>query len=95
MIDEDTETRLCLTNIVANQFMLKKDIDTMDYCFDDLFIYFTEKNNINVIENIPKIEADFFLGVTVRSEYNIAVFINTNVYTPRKRFSKSHELNHI
>ena len=95
MTNEDVENRLCLTNIVANQFILKKDTNPLSYCFDDFFSDFVEKNNIKVFENIPKIESEFFLGVTVRSENSIAIFINPDVYEPRKRFSKSHECNHI
>lgn len=87
-------TRLSLTNLTVNQFMLKYDVDPADYLYTDFFNYYTKKNNIFVDKNIPFIEDRFFLGLTARSDYSTAIFLNPKVYKRRINFSSCHELTH-
>ena len=87
-------TRLSLMNLTINQFILKHDINPKNYKFTDFFDYYTKKNNIFVDRNIPHIEDRFFLGLTARSDYSTAIFLNPNVYKRRVNFSSCHELTH-
>lgn len=87
-------TRLSLMNLTVNQFILKYDIDPATYNYTDFFNYYVNTNNIFVDNNIPVIEDRFFLGLTVRSDYSTAIFLNPKVYKRRINFSACHELTH-
>lgn len=87
-------TRLSLMNLAVNQFLLKNDIDPISYNYTDFFDHYVKTNNIFVDNNIPVIEDRFFLGLTVRSDYSTAIFLNPKVYKRRINFSSCHELTH-
>lgn len=87
--------RMSLTSLTVNQFIIKNNIDPMEYVFTDFSDKYFRDNNIYVDYNIPFIEGRFFLGLTVRSLYSTCVFINPLANNKRSRnFSICHELAH-
>ncbi|WP_455326632.1 ImmA/IrrE family metallo-endopeptidase [Enterococcus songbeiensis] len=93
-MDQLVRDRIMLTNLIVNQFMLKKGIDPEEYTHEIFFEDYVTRNSIAVVDRIPMIEAEFFLGVTVRSQRSTAIFLNQNATINRIRFSKCHELSH-
>ncbi|MGG5373539.1 ImmA/IrrE family metallo-endopeptidase [Enterococcus sp. AZ196] len=93
-MDDSIATRLSLTNLTINQFLLKMDIDPKDYNFSDFVNHYTKENNITMDMGIPVINEEFFLGLTARSSYSTAIFINPRVFYKRKNFSICHEVIH-
>nr|DAX04304.1 MAG TPA: IrrE N-terminal-like domain [Bacteriophage sp.] len=86
--------RLTLSNLLVNQFLLKKNIKPEEYVFSEFVSDFIKTNGIKVVTQIPAIDEDFFLGVTVRSKKSICIFLNPNVYKRRANFSSCHEIAH-
>ncbi|EOH96349.1 ImmA/IrrE family metallo-endopeptidase [Enterococcus pallens] len=93
-MDDLKATRLSLTNLILNQFLLKNEIQPAKYIFSDFFDSYTVMNNIKVDFDIPLIDENFFLGLTARSRYSTAIFLNKRVYKRRLNFSACHELIH-
>lgn len=87
-------TRISLMNLTINQFLLKQDTDPIDYNYTSFFDHYVRTNNIFVDKNIPHIEDRFFLGLTARSNFSTAIFLNPKVYKRRINFSACHELTH-
>ena len=93
-MDDTLATRLSLTNLTVNQFILKNEIDPVDYTFNDFVTHYTETNNITLDLGLPFINEEFFLGMTARGLYSTAIFINPNVFFKRRNFSICHEVIH-
>lgn len=60
--------RLSLINLLVNQFLLKEDIEPDEYTFLDFISSYIKEKQIKIISEIPVIDEEFFLGVTVRSK---------------------------
>lgn len=93
-MDDAINNRMTLMNIMINQFILKNRIEPIDYTFDLFFDWYTNENGIIVIRKNLPMEEEFLLGITVRSAYSIAIFINETSIKVRSNFSGCHELNH-
>ncbi|MGK0606746.1 ImmA/IrrE family metallo-endopeptidase [Enterococcus gilvus] len=93
-MEDALATRLSLTNLTINQFILKNGTDPDNYQFHDFVEHYTETNNISIDLGLPFINEEFFLGMTARGLYSTAIFINPNVYFKRKNFSVCHEVVH-
>lgn len=86
--------RLALMTLLVNQFLLKNNIEPENYSFTDFISFYIKENRIKVVSQIPKIEEEFFLGVTVRSKKRICIFLNPDVFKRRFNFSTCHEVVH-
>lgn len=86
--------RTSLVNILVNQFIQKNEIEPSKYDFEMFFDWYVKENRIDVIHQRFPMNEDFMLGVTVRSQYTTAIFINKTSSKNRSNFSKCHELNH-
>lgn len=86
--------RLSLINLLVNQFLLKEDIEPDEYTFLDFISSYIKEKQIKIISEIPVIDEEFFLGVTVRSKKSICIFLNPDVFKRRFNFSTCHEIIH-
>lgn len=93
-MEELKSNRLTLSNLLVNQFMLKENIEPEKYIFSDFISAYIKDNRIKIVTQIPAIDEEFFLGVTVRSKKSICIFLNPNVYNRRSNFSSCHEIAH-
>ncbi|MGG5331658.1 ImmA/IrrE family metallo-endopeptidase [Enterococcus sp. AZ163] len=93
-MDDLKATRLSLVNLIINQFLLKMELEPENYTFKDFFLYYTKSNNIEIKFNIPYIEGKYFLGLTAKSPYSLAIFLNKRVYKRCLCFSACHEIIH-
>ncbi|MDT2382414.1 ImmA/IrrE family metallo-endopeptidase [Enterococcus avium] len=94
MLEDLKGNRLSLINLIVNQFLLKENIEPEEYTFSDFISSYIKKNRIKIISEIPVIDEEFFLGVTVRSKKSICIFLNPDVYKRRFNFSTCHEIIH-
>lgn len=93
-MEDQKRDRLALTNLLVNQFLNKNDIEPEQYIFRSFVSSYVKENSIKVVSGIPKIDEEFFLGVTVRSKKSICIFLNPRVYKRRIHFSSCHEVAH-
>ncbi|MGX7223517.1 ImmA/IrrE family metallo-endopeptidase [Enterococcus raffinosus] len=94
MLEDLKSNRLSLINLLVNQFLLKNNMEPERYTYIDFISSYIKENKIKVVSEIPKIDEDFFLGVTVRSRKSICIFLNPDVYKRRFNFSTCHEIIH-
>lgn len=93
-MDDAFNIRYSLTNLLVNQYLLKYNIDPLRYNFESFSTNFFENRKIKVKTNLPYIEDDYFLAVTVKKKKKVKVFINPNLSKNRWNFSLCHELIH-
>lgn len=86
--------RLSLINLLVNQFLLRENIELEKYTFKNFVSSYIKENRIKIVTEIPEIDEEFFLGVTVRSKKSICIFLNPDVYKRRFNFSTCHEIIH-
>lgn len=94
MLEDLKGNRLSLINLLVNQFLLKENIEPEEYTFSDFISSYIKENKIKIISEIPIIDEEFFLGVTVRSKKSICIFLNPDVFKRRFNFSTCHEIIH-
>lgn len=94
-MDDSLLTRLTLVNTLVNQFILKNNIDIMKYTFEDFFDWYLKTYSIDLVFDFLPMSEEFLLGVTVKSKFSTAMFINKTLTKNRSNFSKCHELMHI
>ncbi|MFK4568431.1 ImmA/IrrE family metallo-endopeptidase [Enterococcus sp. UD-01] len=93
-MDDAFTIRYSLTNLLLNQYLLKHNINPLKYNFENFSTDFFENRKIKVKTNIPYIESDYFLAVTVKKKNKVKVFINPKLSKNRWNFSLCHELIH-
>ncbi|MCB5951841.1 ImmA/IrrE family metallo-endopeptidase [Enterococcus sp. BWT-B8] len=94
MMDEAVNIRYILTNLLINQYILKHNLEPASYTFDMFVSDYLKRERIAVDTNIPAIEEEFFLGVTVKKKNKIKIFINPRISKNRFNFSMCHEVSH-
>ncbi|MBL1228001.1 ImmA/IrrE family metallo-endopeptidase [Enterococcus sp. BWB1-3] len=93
-MDEAVNIRYILTNLLINQYILKHNLEPASYTFDMFVSDYLKRERIAVDTNIPAIEEEFFLGVTVKKKNKIKIFINPRISKNRFNFSICHEVSH-
>ncbi|MBP1045107.1 ImmA/IrrE family metallo-endopeptidase [Enterococcus sp. BWM-S5] len=93
-MNDAIEIRYSLTNLLINQYILKHNLEPVDFTFDLFVNDYLEKENITLDKNIPVTEEDFFLAVTVKKGKRIRIFINPKMSKNRFNFSICHEVSH-
>lgn len=94
-LPDNIELRSALSNLAVNQYIQRHNIDPMDFNFRMYVDYYIDKSDIILSEKpLPRIEEDFFLGVTVKSEHSLVIYLNQLVKGNRSNFSLCHEITH-